>query len=133
MPKNNILQFEGREAISKDTFTHLIRTGAQHMLRAEIKAEVQDYILQFQSRLLENGRAVVLRNGHQPERDLQTGRYQSKDCLLSNSMPYMTFIVGQCTQKRWCRSRDFDRLANVIRGVNLKDGVEVRTTDQFAA
>ena len=49
MNKDNVDQFEGREAV------------------------VQDFMLQFLERLLDDGRAAVVRNGHQPERELQTG------------------------------------------------------------
>jgi putative transposase len=43
------------------------------MLQVAIEAEVQGFMLQFQDRLLDDGPAAVVRNGHQPERDLQTG------------------------------------------------------------
>ena len=40
MTKNNVLQFEGRETISTDTLTQLLKSGAQQMLRVTIEAEV---------------------------------------------------------------------------------------------
>ena len=73
MNKDNVLQFEGRESITTDALTQLLKSGAQQMLQVAIEAEVQDFMLQFQARLLDDGRAAVVRNGHQPERDLQTG------------------------------------------------------------
>jgi putative transposase len=48
-------------------------------------------------------------------------------------MLHMMFKLGQCAQKRWHRLRGFDYLANVIRGVKFKDGIEVKTADQVAA
>jgi putative transposase len=73
MTKDNVLQFEGRETIPTDALTQLLKSGAQQMLQVAIEAEVQGFMLQFQDRLLDDGRAAVVRNGHQPERDLQTG------------------------------------------------------------
>jgi hypothetical protein len=49
------------------------------MLQVAIEAEVQVFMLQFQERLLEEGRSAVVRNGHQPERDLQTGYWPCND------------------------------------------------------
>ena len=43
------------------------------MLAQVIEAEVSDFMAQFQGRRLDNGRSAVVRNGHQPERDIQTG------------------------------------------------------------
>ena len=73
MNKDNVLQFEGRETMTTDALTQLLKSGAQQMLQVAIEVEVQEFMLQFQDRLLADGRAAVVRNGHQPERDLQTG------------------------------------------------------------
>jgi len=58
---------------------------------------------------------------------------RSKGCLSSKSMLHMMFKLGQCAQKRWHRLRGFDHLANVIRGVKFKDGIEVKSANQVAA
>lgn len=73
MTQDNVLQFEGRETITTDALTQLLKSGAQKMLQVAIEAEVQEFMLQFQERLLDDGRSAVVRNGYQPERDLQTG------------------------------------------------------------
>jgi len=73
MKKDNVLAFEGREPIAADALTQLLKRGAQQMLQAAVEAEVQEFMLQFQDRLLDDGRAAVVRNGHLPERKLQTG------------------------------------------------------------
>ncbi len=73
MNKDNVLQFEGRETITTDALTQLLKSGAQQMLQVAIEVEVQEFMLQFQDRLLDDGRAAVVRNGHQLKRDLQTG------------------------------------------------------------
>lgn len=72
MSKDNVVQFDGRDENS-DILTQLLQTGARQLLAQAIEAEVSDFLTQFQGRTLENGRAAVVRNGHQPERDIQTG------------------------------------------------------------
>ena len=72
MKKDNVVQFEGRD-VNSDLLTQLLQTGARQLLAQAIEAEVSEFLTQFQGRTLDNGRAAVVRNGHQPERDIQTG------------------------------------------------------------
>jgi len=72
MCKDNIVQFAGREEFS-DTLTELLRQGAHQLIQQAVEAELEEFMEQFTGRLLEDGRAAVVRNGHHPERDLQTG------------------------------------------------------------
>ncbi|MFT6309489.1 MAG: putative transposase [Granulosicoccus sp.] len=81
MTKDNVRQFEGREAFTTDALTQLLKSGVQQMLEVAIEAEVQDFMLQFQEQLLDDGRSAVVRNGHQPERDLQTGIGPEQVCF----------------------------------------------------
>jgi hypothetical protein len=43
------------------------------------------------------------------------------------------FKLGLCVQENWRRLRGFKHLAQVIIGVEFKDGIEVKTVDQIAA
>ncbi len=72
MTKYNVLEFAGREAIS-DPLTDLLRSGAQQLINQAVEAELQELLSQHSGRRTENGHAVVVRNGHLPERELQTG------------------------------------------------------------
>jgi len=72
MNKSNVIEFEGR-AGSADPLTDLLRSGARQLLQQAIEAEVQELLAAHSGRLLEDGRAGVVRNGHQPEREIQTG------------------------------------------------------------
>src|SRR5205807_6561532 len=47
--------------------------GARKLLQAAIENEVQEYLQAHGSRRTDDGVAVVVRNGHLPERDLVTG------------------------------------------------------------
>ena len=72
MSKSNVIEFEGRVE-SADPLTELLRSGARQLLQQAIEAEVQELLVAHADRTLEDGRAGVVRNGHQPEREIQTG------------------------------------------------------------
>lgn len=72
MNNDNVVELAGRE-FNSDAVTELLRSGAQQLLQKAIEAELSTFMEQFQGRRLDNGRAAVVRNGHLPERDLQTG------------------------------------------------------------
>jgi len=72
MSKSNVIEFEGRVE-SADPLTELLRSGARQLLQQAIEAEVQELLAAHSDRTLEDGRAGVVRNGHQPEREIQTG------------------------------------------------------------
>ena len=72
MTKNNVLEFAGRDAIS-DPLTALLRSGAQQLITQAVEAELKELLNQYSDRRTDGGHAVVVRNGHLPERDLQTG------------------------------------------------------------
>lgn len=61
-------QFEGRSPLDE-----LVREGAQRMLQAAINAEVEVFLAEHADRLDEQGRRLVVRNGHLPSRELLTG------------------------------------------------------------
>ena len=72
MKKNNVLEFAGRDTIS-DPLTALLRSGAQQLINQAVEAELQELLHQHSGQRTEGGKAVVVRNGHLPERELQTG------------------------------------------------------------
>jgi putative transposase len=56
-----------------------------------------------------------------------------KGCLSRDGMLHMMFKLGMCAEENWRRLRGFSYLAQVITGVEFKDGIEVKTVDQIAA
>jgi len=72
MKKNNVLEFAGREAIS-DPLSALLISGARQLINQAVEAELEELLSQYSDRRTEDGHAVVVRNGHLPERELQTG------------------------------------------------------------
>lgn len=72
MSKSNVVELSG-PAESADPLTELLRQGARDLIQKAVEAELAEYLESFQGRRLEDGRAVVVRNGHHPEREIQTG------------------------------------------------------------
>ncbi len=61
------------EQTPKDALTEVLRTGAQRMLAAALEAEVECYVSEFADVRDEAGHRLVVRNGHSPRREVQTG------------------------------------------------------------
>ena len=72
MSKNNVVELAGREKI-RDELTDLIREGACKLIAQGLEFEVSELLSTLSERQDEAGRAAVVRNGYQPERDIQTG------------------------------------------------------------
>jgi len=69
MKKNNVIDLSSREE-NADPLTDLIRRGARKLIEQAIEAELAVYMEAFSERRLSNGRAAVVRNGYQPEREI---------------------------------------------------------------
>jgi putative transposase len=72
MKKSNVIELEGRDA-SLDPLTELLRTGARHLIQQAVEVELHELLSEHADRRLSDGRAGVVRNGHLPEREIQTG------------------------------------------------------------
>ena len=51
----------------------MLRIGARRLIEQAVEAELQELLMAHEDRRLADGRAGVVRNGHLPERDIQTG------------------------------------------------------------
>ncbi len=72
MSKNNVVEF-GSPEVMTDQLTELLRQGARKLIQQAVEAELAEFLKEFQGRKLETGRLAVVRNGYQPEREIQTG------------------------------------------------------------
>ena len=72
MSKNNVVKLTGRDTIT-DPLTELLRTGAEQLIYQAVEAELLELLAEHSERRTEDGKAGVVRNGHLPERELQTG------------------------------------------------------------
>lgn len=72
--QDNVLDLKKRVTEkSRSPLDEIVRKGAQQMLQRAIETEVEDYITQHSELRDENGHRMVVRNGRQPARALQTG------------------------------------------------------------
>ena len=71
LPVSQVLP-EG-EALGRDLLSEVLRKGARELLAQAIDQEVREWIEQRVGIVDENGRRQVVRNGHLPERTIQTG------------------------------------------------------------
>ena len=70
--KNNVLEFARRDVIL-DPLIALFRSGAQQLITQTVEAELEELLDQHSGRRTDDCNAAVARNGHLPERDLETG------------------------------------------------------------
>lgn len=68
----NVIPFNSDTSF-KDELSVILKRGAQQMLQAAIESELAHYVGQFADLIDDNGRRLVVRNGHHPERSIQTG------------------------------------------------------------
>jgi len=72
MGNSNVIELAGREA-QHDALSELIRTGARKLIAQALEVEVSELLAEFSGQQDAAGRAAVVRNGYQPEREIQTG------------------------------------------------------------
>ncbi|MCU7898073.1 MAG: transposase, partial [Candidatus Thiodiazotropha sp. (ex Lucinoma aequizonata)] len=72
MRKNNVVKLTGRDTIS-DPLTELLRTGAERLIYQAVEVELLELLAEHSERRIEDGKTGVVRNGHLPGRELQTG------------------------------------------------------------
>lgn len=73
MNKNDtVVELSGRDQFT-DALTELLRTGARQLIEQAVEAELAEFMKHYVDQVLANGRAAVVRNGYQPEREIQTG------------------------------------------------------------
>jgi putative transposase len=71
MSKDTVVQL--RQPEGQDLLSTMLREGAQRLIAEALQVEFDEYLGQFAERRDEQGRAAVVRNGYQPQRQLLTG------------------------------------------------------------
>lgn len=72
MSKHNIFELKDRGTIT-DALTEMLRTGAQQLIHQAAQIELEELLAANAHRLTTDGKAAVVRNGYQPEREILTG------------------------------------------------------------
>ncbi len=73
MRNGNVVEMESPASQARDALTEVLREGAQRLLAGAVEAEVDAFLAQHAHLRDEAGRRVVVRNGHLPQRQIQTG------------------------------------------------------------
>ena len=75
MKTDNVVQLPSPEAAptARSVLDELVREGARRMLQAALEGEVDEVVSQFANTVDIEGRRVIVRNGHLPQRELVTG------------------------------------------------------------
>lgn len=71
MSKNTVVEFGSREGF--DPLNELLRSGARQLIAGALEVELQALLAEYEGQTNAAGHAAVVRNGYQPERELQTG------------------------------------------------------------
>ena len=72
MSESNVVSIQEAEN-SQDTLTAVLRVGAQRLLAEAVEAEVEAFLASFSELRDGENRRRVVRNGHLPEREIQSG------------------------------------------------------------
>ena len=69
---STVVAFEHPEHLA-DPLTSVLRAGARRLLAQAVEAEAEAFLASMKDERLADGRARVVRHGHGPEREIQTG------------------------------------------------------------
>jgi putative transposase len=72
MKKDTVVELR-RPAQGQDLLSTMLREGAQRLVAQAVQVEFDDFLARVSGERLEDGRAAVVRNGFQPEREILTG------------------------------------------------------------
>lgn len=72
MSKDNVVELKSPATI-QDPLTEMLRFGAQQLIQEAVEVELQELLAEHRERRTAEGNTGVVRNGHLPKRELQTG------------------------------------------------------------
>jgi putative transposase len=72
MTENRVVTLRQKGAID-DPLTEILRTGARRLIAQAVKAEFETFLVSTVDLVLPDGRQRVVRHGHDPVREIQTG------------------------------------------------------------
>ena len=73
MTKDTVVAFRAPERFSPDPLTDLLRQGARQLIAQAVETEVARFLAAHADQTDAAGRRRLLRHGHLPEREVQTG------------------------------------------------------------
>jgi putative transposase len=73
MTNDNVISLKKPESFVDDPITEILRNGARKLLAQALETEIELFISQYKDLTDELDRQRIVRNGHLPEREIQTG------------------------------------------------------------
>jgi putative transposase len=74
MSQDSVIDFKSTvEGAIKDGLSDLIRSAAKQAIQSAVLEEINEFVDQFKSLKLEDGKLQVVKNGYHPERSITTG------------------------------------------------------------
>jgi transposase-like protein len=73
MSNDNLIELKKPDTIIDDPITDILRQGARKLLAQALETEIEIFISQYKDLTDQMGRQRIVRNGHLPEREIQTG------------------------------------------------------------
>jgi transposase-like protein len=73
METDNVIELKKPESFVEDPITDVLRQGARKLLAEALEAEIESFLSHYAELKDEQGHKRITRNGHLPERDIQTG------------------------------------------------------------
>lgn len=73
MKKDKVVAFRAPEGFSPDPLTDLLRQGARDLIAQAVEAELNAFLAAHGDQTDAAGRRRLVRHGHLPEREVQTG------------------------------------------------------------
>src|SRR5215204_2597907 len=130
----NVVRLRQPDVID-DPLTEVLRAGARRLLAQAVEMEAEAFLAAMQDLRLPDGRARLVRHGHGPERDIQTGigpvpvaRVRIRDRGATGAEDRVRF--SSTLLPKWARrTRSLDALLPVLylRGVSTGDFQEALT------
>ena len=73
MTKDTVVTFRAPDGFSPDQMTDLLRRGARDLIAQAVEAELNTFLAIHADQTDASGRRRLVRHGHLPEREVQTG------------------------------------------------------------
>ena len=73
MSKDTVVAFRAPDGFSPDPLTDLLRLGARQLIAQAVEAELKGFLAAHADQTDGAGRRRLVRHGHLPEREVQTG------------------------------------------------------------
>ena len=136
MTKDTVVAFRTPEGFSPDPLTDLLRQGARELIAQAVEAELNTFLAAHADQTDAAGRRRLVRHGHLPEREVQTGigggavkvprvRDRAPEGaplrFTSTILPPQLMLSAK---KKWRKRDGQNRLPEIIQGVEFRDGIK---------